>query len=85
MSGAHANKAGMNDVGIGVGIVGNFSEQNLSLDEMDALVFLVRTLQDYYRIPDSNVIRHSDVLGANTECPGLRFPWQEFKRRLSYS
>lgn len=81
--GAHCNAAGMNEHGIGVVLVGNFSEIVPSGRELQSLVFLVKTLQDYYRIPDSNIIRHGDVPGKSTECPGTHFPWWEFKRRLA--
>ncbi len=83
MEGAHCNAAGMNEHGIGVVLVGNFSETYVNEREMQALVFLVKTLQNYYGIPDSRVIRHSDVPGKNTECPGLHFPWNDFKRRIA--
>lgn len=81
-NGAHANAAGMNERGIGIAVVGNFSEQRLTQAEFNALVFLVRTLQEYYRIPGANVIRHGEVPGKNTECPGTRFPWSQFKNKL---
>lgn len=83
MDGAHANADGMNQRGIGISIVGNYSEQRLSSKQMDALVFLTKTLQNYYKIPARNVIRHSDVPGKHTECPGLLFPWSDFRRRIS--
>ncbi len=81
--GAHANAAGMNEHGIGIVLVGNFSETRVTQRELDSLVFLVKTLQSYYRISSANVIRHNDVPGKNTECPGNNFPWADFKRRLS--
>jgi N-acetyl-anhydromuramyl-L-alanine amidase AmpD len=82
MDGAHANANGMNQIGIGIALVGNFSETNVSKGQFDSLLFLVKTLQKYYRIPPQNVIRHQDVPGKVTECPGNYFPWGEFKRRL---
>ena len=82
MQGAHANADGMNEKGIGIAVVGNFSEQQLSQSEFDAMVFLVRKLQQYYRIPRDRVIGHRDVRGKNTECPGNYFPWQRFKSML---
>lgn len=85
MDGAHANADDMNIRGIGVCLVGNFSETNVSPRQLESLVYVVRTLQKRYGIPDSHVIRHDDVKGKNTECPGLRFPWAEFKRRLAAS
>jgi N-acetylmuramoyl-L-alanine amidase len=82
MDGAHANAAGMNEKGIGVAVVGNFSEKRITQAEFESLVFLVKTLKDYYRIPSSNILRHNDVPGKNTECPGIYFPWADFKRRV---
>lgn len=80
--GAHANADGMNQKGIGIALVGNYSEQTVSKRELDSLVYLVKTLQSYYHIPNDHVIGHRDVPGKNTECPGTRFPWEEFKSRL---
>ena len=82
MHGAHANAAGMNEKAIGIALVGNYSEQNISEVEMHSLVFLVRTLQEYYKIPASRVIGHRDVPGKSTECPGANFPWIRFKKQL---
>ncbi len=82
LDGAHANADGMNQRGIGISIVGNYSEERLSEHELESLVFLVKTLMKYYGIPSQNVIRHSEVQGKHTECPGLRFPWADFKRRI---
>ncbi len=83
MDGAHANAAGMNEKGIGVVLVGNFSETQITETELDSLVFLVKILMDYYHIPNANVIGHRDVPGKSTECPGNYFPWAEFKRRIA--
>jgi len=80
--GAHANANGMNQTGIGISLIGNFSEQAVPPRMVEALLYLVRVLQQYYHIPPQNVIRHNEVPGKNTECPGSQFPWQEFKQRL---
>jgi len=85
MDGAHANADDMNIRGIGVCLVGNFSERDVSPRQLESLLYVVRTLQKRYGIPDNHVIRHDDVKGKSTECPGLRFPWAEFKRRLAAS
>lgn len=80
--GAHCNAAGMNENGIGICLIGNFSEINVPERQLDSLVFLVQALRSHYGIPLDHVIRHRDVPGKNTECPGIHFPWEEFKRRL---
>lgn len=80
--GAHCQAAGMNHKGIGICLVGNFSKERVSRNQMDSLVYLVSTLKKYYRIPDSRILGHRQVPGARTECPGNYFPWSEFKSRL---
>lgn len=80
--GAHANAGGMNEHGIGISLVGNFSEGRPSPKQMESLLFLVKTLKTYYRIPNENIIAHRDVPGKNTECPGTQFPWGDLKKRL---
>ena len=83
IDGAHANANGMNEHGIGIALVGNFSETRVSENQMRALVFLVKTLKEYYDIPLRNVIAHHDVPGKNTECPGAHFPWRDFMARIN--
>ena len=80
--GAHCNVQGMNQHGIGVALVGNFSQTQVSGRQLDSLVFLVSTLMKHYRIPINRVMRHGDVPGKNTECPGTKFPWKRFMSLL---
>ena len=82
MDGAHCNAGGMNECGIGICLVGDFTDVPPSEKQMDSLVLLVNTLKKYYHIPLNHVIRHKDVPGKHTACPGDSFPWEEFKRRL---
>lgn len=81
--GAHCKAGGMNYKGIGICLVGNFSQDKVTPKQMESLVYLVRVLRDYYYIPDSKILGHGQVDGASTECPGTQFPWSEFRRRLN--
>lgn len=81
--GAHCRASGMNSVGIGICLVGNFSKEEVSELQMDSLIHLVRILKKYYNIPNENIMGHADVSGAATECPGLNFPWDDFWYRLN--
>jgi len=72
----------MNYNGIGICLVGNYSQENVPQKQMDSLVYLVNVLRRFYRIPLKNIMGHSQVSGANTECPGTRFPWKSFFNRL---
>jgi len=80
--GAHCKAADMNTKGIGICLIGNFSEQRLSRKQMNSLVHLVNELKYYYKIPSRNIMGHGQVYGAKTECPGKNFPWQAFIRKL---
>ncbi|MFC1620742.1 N-acetylmuramoyl-L-alanine amidase [Candidatus Omnitrophota bacterium] len=80
--GAHCKADGMNCRGIGICLVGNFSEDRVSTKEMDSLVYLINELKEYYQIPNSHILGHGQVKGAQTECPGTRFPWSDFRSRL---
>ncbi|MFC1809149.1 N-acetylmuramoyl-L-alanine amidase [Candidatus Omnitrophota bacterium] len=83
MKGAHCKACNMNEMAIGVSLVGNFSKTLPSQVQMDSLIFLIRELMKYYNIPAKNVIGHRQALGANTECPGKKFPWKDFKKKIS--
>jgi N-acetylmuramoyl-L-alanine amidase len=81
-NGAHCKAGGMNEKGIGVCLVGNFSRDKVSRAQMNSLAYLVNTLSDYYDIPKSRIVGHGQVPGAQTECPGKRFPWKTVRSRL---
>lgn len=73
--GAHCKADGMNEMGIGVALVGNFSIDLPTQNQLHSLMYILKTLTQYYHIPPRNVMGHRDVPGALTECPGSRFPW----------
>ena len=82
-NGAHCKAGGMNYKGIGICLVGNFSEDKVSDGQMKSLIFLVKELKKHYRIPNSKILGHGQVKGASTECPGKKFPWRDFWRNLN--
>jgi N-acetylmuramoyl-L-alanine amidase len=81
--GAHCKAGGMNHKSIGVCLVGNFSKDNLSDKQLSSLVYLVDILKRYYHIPRKNIMGHGQVPGAQTECPGTKFPWSKFFEQLN--
>jgi N-acetylmuramoyl-L-alanine amidase len=72
-TGAHCKAGGMNDKAIGIALVGNFSQENPTQNQMRSLTYLLKTLCSYYHIPPERIVGHRDVDGSSTECPGLRF------------
>jgi N-acetylmuramoyl-L-alanine amidase len=85
--GAHAR--GYNSY-LGISIIGDFSSRDNSkpkdtpekptAKQLKALVELCRMLRQRYNIPLQHVVRHSDI--ASTDCPGDRFPFDQFLRHL---
>lgn len=82
-NGAHCKANSMNSRGIGVCLVGNFSQDKVSDKQMEALVYLVNLLRRYYDIPLKKIKGHGEVKGACTECPGKKFPWNKFFAKLT--
>lgn len=80
--GAHCKDSKMNERGIGVCLVGNFSRDKVSRKQMGSLVYLVNELRRFYKIPKTKIMGHGQVPGANTECPGEIFPWEKFRSEL---
>ncbi|MBU1895082.1 MAG: N-acetylmuramoyl-L-alanine amidase, partial [Candidatus Omnitrophica bacterium] len=82
IDGAHCKAGSMNIKAIGICLVGNFSEDTVSVQQMSSLVYLTNQLRNYYNIPESHIVGHGQVSGAKTECPGTRFPWKDFWTRI---
>ncbi len=79
INGAHCNIGNMNEVGIGICLVGDFENgQHVTARQMESLVSLVRSLQKSYNIPSGHVVRHCDIKHT-TDCPGHNFPWRELQ------
>ena len=72
----------LDEVAVGVCVVGNFRRQRPTGEQMRSLVWLVRTLQRLCRIPAENVRLHRE-LTPGVECPGKQFPVEEFRRALA--
>ena len=80
--GAHCKADDMNCRGIGICLVGNFNKERVTQKQLDSLVYLVRILRNYYKIPVANILGHGQVSGAKTECPGKALPLAELKARV---
>ena len=59
-----------NNYGIGICLVGDFTQKPPSREQLDSLKRLVTFLMDRYRIPPSRVVGHRDAPNAKTACPG---------------
>ncbi len=82
LHGGHCRQEDVNDNGIGICLVGDFTNDRPTDNQMQSLVVLVKGLQSQFRIPDSHVVRHGEIFGEYSECPGKSFPWEHFRKRL---
>ncbi len=71
-----------NEHTIGICLVGNFETSRPSKAQMNALVKLVRFLQQRYSIPTREIRGHGQVPGAKTACPGKNLSVWQLKQRL---
>jgi len=80
--GAHCNVGKRNFIGIGVCLVGNFSETEVPEAQINGLVNKVVQLMKAFKLGIEDVELHRDVPRAATECPGRYFPADVFKKEL---
>lgn len=86
--GAHCNVGHRNFIGIGVCLVGNFSENDeVPEAQLQGLIDTVAALMAEYQLRLEDVELHREVPGAATECPGRYFPddilRQELQKRVT--
>ena len=83
MYGGHCRQAYINEHGIGICLVGNFSVDQPTPKQLDSLALLIRGLQEQFHIANDRVLGHGEVIGEFSECPGSQFPWDELHKRLN--
>lgn len=82
--GAHTANKDLNQISIGICLVGNFEEDNKPTDnQLESLISLVDYFSKKYNIPKSRIVKHSQVLQKGTACPGKNFPYKEFINKIS--
>ncbi|NLW85304.1 MAG: N-acetylmuramoyl-L-alanine amidase [Planctomycetes bacterium] len=67
-----------NEYGIGICLVGDFTDSLPSQAQMESLRRLLEYLSARYGIPARNIIGHRDAPGAKTQCPGEAF-WRHMQ------
>lgn len=72
-----------NEHGIGICLVGDFTDAPPSAQQLAATARLVAYLMDACDVRPENVLGHGQVPGTNTECPGRSFPYAALKARVA--
>jgi hypothetical protein len=85
LDGGHLASHELNEVSLGICLVGDFQKTGPSTKQLNALEALIRSLQSRTQLGDSDVTTHKLIHPKHTQCPGKRFPFEDFKKRLSES
>ncbi len=81
--GAHTANKGLNEISIGICLVGNFEEDDRPTEnQFKSLVSLVSYFSKKYNIPESHIVKHAQVLQKGTACPGKNFPYRQLINEL---
>ena len=83
LQGGHLSSEKLNEVSIGICLVGNFNETQPTRDQLDSLESLLEELMDRCNVPESAIKTHKQIQPGHTECPGKRFNLETVKKRLN--
>lgn len=67
---------------IQVCLVGDFNRQQLSAEQFNSLVKLLKVLTRQYSISTQHIRKHDDIADKFTECPGESFPFYKVLAEL---
>ncbi|MDQ8180980.1 LysM peptidoglycan-binding domain-containing protein [Pelagicoccus sp. SDUM812005] len=82
LQGGHVSSYALNQISIGICLVGDFSKTRPTTKQMETLEALVEYLMDKTHVPVSRVTTHTLIHPKHTQCPGKYFPTESFKAKL---
>ncbi|EDY82050.1 LysM domain protein [Verrucomicrobiia bacterium DG1235] len=83
IQGGHLSSYTLNQISIGICLVGDFSKTKPTAKQMATLEALVRYLMSKAKVPLSRVTTHTLIHPKHTECPGKHFPTKTLKAKLA--
>lgn len=83
LQGGHLSSYALNQVSIGICLVGDFQKTKPTRKQMEQLEALVRYLMERANVPASRVTTHTLIHPKHTLCPGRHFPQTSFKKSLT--
>lgn len=78
LHGAHAAVRSFNERGIGICLIGDFTQTAPTPKQIAATRQLLDDLSERYKIAPERILRHSEIVA--TECPGDKFPLDQVVR-----
>ena len=81
--GAHCTAGHRNFIGIGICLVGNFSQvEDVPEAQLSGLLDKIESLIADFHLKPEDVELHREVPGAATECPGRYFPEDLLRKKI---
>lgn len=85
IQGGHVKGEALNEISIGVCLVGNFEETRPSKAQIIALVELVRYINQRCGRAQPEFLMHREINVRHTACPGKKFPMKELRALIKSS
>lgn len=82
LHGGHLSSESLNQVSIGICLVGNFNNTKPTRKQIDSLEALLESLMKRCRLQARSIQTHKQIHPKHTECPGKHFDLNAVKRRL---
>lgn len=82
LQGGHCDRDEINELGIGICLVGDFTKTSPTPAQLDSLIKLLRELQADFDIPTDRIFGHTEINRKPTVCPGPRFPLDAIRSQL---
>ncbi len=82
IEGGHLTSYALNQISIGICLVGDFQKTKPTTRQMKQLEALVKYLMKRTNIPVSRVTTHTLIHPKHTLCPGKNFPTKAFRKAL---
>lgn len=76
------NNRDRNARGLGICIIGNIDQHQMTAKQYKSLIELTKTLMNRYGIEAENVGFHGKIPGESTRCPGRYFPYESFRKEI---
>jgi LysM repeat protein len=78
INGGHLASESLNEIAIGICLVGNFDKEKPTKKQLASLEALLHALRDRCDLPASAVKTHQQINPVYTRCPGRHFPGADF-------
>ncbi|MDQ8201615.1 LysM peptidoglycan-binding domain-containing protein [Pelagicoccus sp. SDUM812003] len=83
IQGGHLSSYALNQISIGICLVGDFQKNRPTRQQLDQLEALVRYLMNRAGVPASRVTTHTLIHPKHTLCPGKNFPIDSFRDSIA--